>query len=806
MEKLVQDLRFGARMLRKNPGMTAIAVLALSLGIGLTTTVFSITYGALYRGLPLPDADRVMHLERNNLERGINSMEVTVHDFRDWRAQQTAFEDIAGFYSGTVNLSGLEGRPERFSGAFMTANALDVTGVRPLLGRSFRESEDDPGAPGVVVIGYSLWTNRFEGDRDVIGQTVRINGEPAEIIGVMPEGFLFPFSQNIWVPMKQDVSALARGEGTTVEVFGRLKPGVSMDQGAVEMNTIARRLAMEYPETNENVGAVVQPYTKEFIGDEPQALLLTMLGAVFFVLLIACANVANLLLSRATVRSKEVAIRSAIGASRWRVVRQMLGETMVIAAVGGVMGLAIAAVGIRLFNAAIVDTEPPYWIDIRIDPIALAFVVGLILLTTIIAGIIPALKASGQNVHEILKDETRGSSSMRLGRITKGLVVAEVALSCGLLVAAGLTIKSVVQLKNLDYGFDAGQIFTARIGLFESQYPDSLARLQFYDEAVERLAALPGARHVAAATGLPAVSGGGTDFAIEGAEYLEPQDYPDARMSVVSTGFFDVFGVGPREGRVFDSSDDGVNLPVAAVNESFAQRFFAGESPLGRRIRIGGANSTRPWRTIVGVVPDLWMAGIDNEEPWGFYIPLKQGDARFISIAVATGGDAMSLASPVRDAIQRIDADLPLYWVQTLEQGVDGNTWFYRVFGTLFMIFGFVALFLASVGLYGVMSFAVSRRTQEIGVRMALGAKARDVLRLMLRQGLVQLGLGVTLGLALAALLSRFLQIILFDVNPRDPVIFVGIVMLLAAVGLLANVVPAKRAARVDPMVALRYE
>ncbi len=806
MESLLKHIRYSARMLAKNPGVAAISVLALALGIGLTTTMFSIVYGALHRGLPFEEPHRIMHLERNNLAEDIESMEVTVHDYFDWREQQTSFGDIAAFYVGTANLSGSEDRAERYSGGFMTANSFEVLRARPLLGRTFTLGDDHPDAARVVIIGYDPWQNRFGGDPDIIGRTVRLNSEVTTIVGVMPQGFAFPLLNSLWLPMRQDPLEIERGDGVTLEVFGRLNSGVSMEQALVELNTIAKRLAMEYPETNEGVGAVIKPYTKEYVGDEPSALLYTMLVAVFFVLLIACANVANLLLARAAVRSKEVAIRSALGASRWRVVLQFMSETLVLSVVGAVIGIGIAYGGVSAFNAAIVDADPPFWIDIRIDPIALVFVLGLTLVATLLSGIIPAIKASGANVNEILKDESRGTSSLRLGAISKGLVIGEIALSCGLLVAAGLTIKSIVQLRNIDYGFDTQGVFVARVGLFEAAYPDTVTRIQFFEELVERLEALPGARAAALTTNLPGTGSGRRRFAVEGEVYASDQDYPLTRRVLATSGFFETFGVSILQGRDFAPQDRADNLQVAIVNEAFAERFFPGESPLGRRIRLGRSDSEQPWLSIVGLAPDMFMGGVDNENPEGIYVPLAQNDARFMSIAVAARGDPLALARVVRDQVMAIDPDLPLYWVDSLAGFIAQGTWFYRVFGTLFMIFGFVALFLAGIGLYGVMAFSVSRRTQEVGVRMALGAQRGDVLGLILRQGLLQLGIGLFFGLALAALLSRMLQLVLFQVEPRDPVIFLVIALALLAIGLLASYIPARRATRVDPVAALRYE
>jgi len=806
MESILKDIRYGGRMLLKHPGLTAIAVLALTLGIGLTTTMFSIVYGALYRGLPFEDAHSLMHLERSNLSRDIESMEVTIHDFVDWREQQTSFEGLAAYYEGTVNVSGTEARPDRYDGAFISANAFGLLRARPALGRTFRPGEDAPGAEPTIILGHAAWRDRYGADPSVIGRTIRVNGEQATVIGVMPEGFAFPTSQEVWVPLRMDPLQLERGEGQTLEVFGRLKEGSSIDQAHAELAAIARRLELEYPETNEGVGPVIKPFTEEYIGEEPTALLHTMLAAVFGVLLIACANVANLLLARATVRGREVAIRSALGADRLRVIIQLLTETAVLAAVGGALGLAVGWVGVELFNRSIVDTNPPFWIDIRIDPIAVAFVIALVFVSSLVAGLIPALQASGGRVGEILKDESRGSSSMRIGRFSKALVVAEIALSFGLLVAAGLTIKSVVKLKNIDYGFAMDDIFTARVGLFESDYPDDASRARFFEELRERLASKPGVRAAALTTSLPGPGSWGTRFGIEGEVYDRDQDYPVARWAVITPGFFETFDVELLRGRDFTVQDDADALPVAIVNESFAAKFFPDSDPLGRRFRMGASESEAPWLTVVGVAPDMYMSGPDNEQPEGFYVPVPQNTQRFMSIALRADGPPMALAPVVRDEVIAIDENLPIYWVRTLSDAIRAGTWFYIVFGTLFMVFGAVALLLAAIGLYGVMAFSVSRRTKEVGVRMALGAETGHVLKMVLKQGMFQLAFGVVLGLGLGALLSFALRIILFDVEPLDPTIFAAIVVVLVGTGMLATLLPARRATRVDPIIALRYE
>ena len=806
MTSFGHDLRVSLRKLVHHPGITAISVVALGLGIGLTATMFSIVYGAMYRGLPFDQPHRLMHLERNNPSQGIASMEVTVHDYSDWTAQQTAFTDLASFYTGTANLSGTEGRPERFNGAFITGNGFRILRANATIGRTLQDDDDDPGAAPVVVLGYDVWQERFNGDREIVGKTIRLNAEPTTVVGVMPEGFRFPLREDLWLPMKQDPNAVPRGQGQTLEVFGRLKDGMSLDRAAAEMTTIARRLEAEYPETNRGVGSVIKPYTEEYVGEEPAALLKTMLAAVFLVLLIACANVANLLLGRAIQRSKEVAIRSSLGATRTRIVFQFLNETLVLASVGALLGLGIAWLGIRLFNNAIAPTQPPFWIQIRLDGVALLFVAALTVLATLLAGVLPALRASGGNVNEVLKDESRGSSSLRLGRVSRALVIGEIALSCGLLVAAGLMVKSVVQLRTFDYGFDTG-VFTARIGLFEGDYPDVESRRRFYDELHARLRAVPGAQAAALGTILPVMGSNGSRVAIEGQSYATEQDYPVTNFGSVSPGYFDAFGVSVTQGRDFGPEDVTGGVPVAIVNQSFARRHFGADGPLGKRVRLSPLDTTSTWRTIVGVVPDLLMDGIENEAPAGLYLPLAQDDARFMSLVVRTaGGNPMALAPMVRDEVARADPDLPIYFVDTLLGRVNQETWYYRVFGVLFMVFGVAALFLGAVGLYGVMSFSVSRRTQEIGIRMALGARERDVLRLILRQGMRQIGIGLALGVVLAGLLAQGLRIVLFEVKPLDPVMFVAISGLLFLVGTLASYIPARRAAIVNPVEALHYE
>jgi putative ABC transport system permease protein len=800
---LLKDLRHGARKLVRNPGFSAVSVVTLALGIGLTTTMFSIVYGALMRGLPFEHAERIVSVRRANPVRDFREMSVTPHDFVDYRAQARSFEALAGFSNGTFNVSGSE-KPERFDGAYMTANAFDVLRARPLLGRTFRPGEDAVGAPAVVVLGYDIWRNRFAGDRGVIGRTIRVNGEQAEVVGVMPKGFKFPSSEALWTTLRKPLEA-KRGDGSDVFVFGRLKPGVTVDGATVEMAGIARRLATAYPESNQDITAYVEPYTKSFIGKEPTQLLMTMLFAVFLVLLIACANVANLLLSQAAMRSREVGIRAAMGATRGRIVMQFLTEPLALAAAGAVLGVGLAAGGVRLFNAAIAGTNPPFWIDIRIDAPILGFVVALTLFATFVSAVLPAVRASGANVNEVLKDESRGSSSFRGSRLSQVLVVFEIMLSMGLLVAAGLTIKSVTRLRTMDFGFPTKTIFTARVGLPESVYRDTAAQLRFYDELYRRLGELQGVERYTLTGMLPALDAPTQSFAVQGKPYAEDRDYPQAHYVTTYPGYFGTFNVA-LQGRDFGSSDTQTSEPVAIVNRTLATKYFGREDPIGRRIRLGDSRSTEPWRTIVGVVPDMWHDGLDNEDPQAVYLPFPQSPQRYMSITLRPRGSPGAMTAPVRAMVSAIDPDLPIYFVKTLQERIDENAWFYRVFGVLFMVMGGVALVLAAVGLYGVMAFNVSRRTREMGVRMALGAQPADVVRLIVRQGMIQLAAGLLLGVGLAYLLGRLLKIILFEVSAVDPLVYGATVAVLVLASAAASLIPARRATRVDPMVALRYE
>ncbi len=820
----LNDVRFGARMLLKRPGLSVIAVIALALGIGLTTSMFSIVYAWMLRGLPYDDPGALVAISRTRPTQNVQFMPVTIHDFEDWRDQQTSFEHLAAYVAGTVNVSGTEGQPIHFLGTAANAHLFDLLRVQPILGRTFRPEEDHPSMPPVMVLSYRAWQDRFQGDPDVVGRTVRANAELTTIVGVMPETFDFPgIGGNIWMPLRIDPLEFPRGSSgpdlglSSLQAIGRLKAGVSVEQAQTEMTAIAERLAMAYPESNVGIGVIVRPLLDSFLGSELPTLLYTMLGAVFGVLLIACANVANLLLVRMVQRTKEVAIRTALGASRVRTVVQVLAEAFVLSVVGAVCGLGVAKVGVNYFNAALAGlfsgalagAQTPLWMEVALDPVVVAFVIGLTFLATLFAGIVPALRASRTDVNEILNDESRGSSGVRLGRISHGLVVAEIAFSCALLVGAGLMIRTVINMSQFDYAFDTDNIFTARLRLLDGDYPTAQDKQQFGDDLLRRLDEQPGIRSASLTSHLPASGGLMQQLSVGGVAYATEPDHPRVRRVVVSPGYFDTLETAPVRGRVFDRTDTPDTAPVAVVNDQFVTLYLDDGDPIGQQIKLGG--DEEPWRTVVGVVPDLNMGGrgggggVPQHE--GVYVPLAQDVPSYVYIFMRTAQDPMTLTSAVQASIRAIDPQLPIYLVHSLNEWYALNAVFYEIFGTLFTAFAVAALLLATIGLYGVMSFSASNRTREIGVRMALGAQGRNVLLLMLRRGALQLGIGLVLGLGLAGLLAQGLQAMLFNINPwENTVIFATVVVTLSLAGFAACFVPAQRAARVSPVEALRYE
>ena len=802
----LDGVRHGLRLAGREPAVTTLAVLALALGIGLTTTMFSIVDALVLRGLPFENASRLMHLEMSRLSHGQESLEVPVHDVVDWRDRQRSFEGLAAFREERVTITAPGERPERVQAAYITTNGLELVGARAALGRGFTPEDDRPGAAPVAILGHALWRDRFRADAGALGSTLRVNGHATTIVGVMPERFLFPVRDALWLPLRPDPLALPRGTGDTLEVFGPLKPGVSLEQARAEMTTITRALELEHANTNAGLGSVVKPYTVEFIGERAVALLWVMLAAVFGVLLVACVNVANLLLARASLRLREMGIRTALGASRARLVAQLLGESSVLAGLGGLLGLALARLGVLWFNRSIPLETAPFWIDVRVDARAALFVSLLVMLSALVAGLAPALQTSRGDVIEVLRDDARTGTGLRLGRLSRALVVAEVALACGLLVAAGLMIRSVANLRPSHFPFATSNVLTARVELDSAGYRDATAQATFYKELERRLAALPGVSSAALGLMLPGPGGARDKVAIEGAALQDERQLPLTVWNAVSPGFFDAFEVSLLQGRGFAHQDDARAPHVAVVNRAFVSRFLPDAHAIGRRVRLVFPGSDPAWREIVGVVPDLNIAVPQRPQREAVYLPLAQAPERGAFIVLRTTAPPLALAPALRGALAALDPDLAAEDVRTFERALHGFVWGYEVIGRLFVAFGAAALFLAAIGVYGVMAFTVGQRTREIGLRMALGASGRDILGMVLGQGARQLGFGLAAGLLLAFVLSRLVAVGLVGVSPRDPGTFATVLVTLLGAGLVACLVPARRAARLDPAGALRND
>jgi len=806
MSAVLEELRFAFRSLRKSPILSVVAVLTLGLGIGMNALMFSLVYGAIFRGLPFPDEERIVRVAWIEPTSPNAWMGLAVRDYTDIMAQQSTVQNLAGIYTGTINLAGMD-RPVRFEGGFVTTNGFESLQVQPVLGRSFREEEGQPGAPLSIILGHHVWENNFGMDPGVLGRVLRVNGEQATVVGVMPEGFKFPDVQDVWVPIRVNPLELERGEGHSLQVYGRLAPGVTLDQAATEFAGLAERFAKVHPESNQELTIRMEKFSEP--PTDMKLVFLTLLATVILVLLVACTNVANLLLARAAGRTRELAVNIALGASKGRVMAKLVAEAFLLAGAGALLGVGLAWVGLELLFHFAVTSPPPFWFVFQIDTPVLLFVVAASTLAALVAGIVPGLRVTGAKVSTILKDEGRGSSSLRIGRLSRLLVISELAFSVALLVSAGLLVKGMVKMRNLDYGISQEDVFTARVGLFETDFPETATRKQFFIDLRERLLNRPEITAAALTSALPGLGSQRTPIGIQGAEYAEDRDYPRVALAFVSPGFFETFGVDLVSGRDFSVQDGSDSEPVAIVNQSFSLRIFPGEDPLGRQFRSGASESDGPWRTIVGVVPDLYIEGLMGRSQYhssGYYIPAAQGDLRFASIAVRGQGDPQALGRILQEEVGVLHADTPLYFLRTMARALKEEIWYVDLFGGLFAVFGGLALLLAAAGLYAVMATSVAQRTREVGIRMALGARAAHVLGMVLRQGVLQITVGLLVGLVLAGLLSRGLQSMLFGVEPWDPVVFLIISAVMLASGITASVIPARRATRVDPVQALRVE
>jgi predicted permease len=806
MSAVIDELRFAFRSLVKVPILSSVAILTLGLGIGMNALMFSLVYGALFRGLPFPEEDRIVRLAWIDPAAPENWRSVSLRDFADLEAQQGTIDDLAGITTGTMNLAGID-RPVRFNGAWVSWNGFQALQAQPVMGRSFTEEEGRPGAPLSVILGHHVWEGTFGGDPDILGRTVRINGEDGTIVGVMPPGFQFPDTEDLWIPLRENPLELARDDGPYVQPYGRLKPGTSMEQAATEFTGLAGRLEPLLTDAGAPMTVTVRKFS-----DPPRDMkmvFMTLLATVVLILLVACTNVANLLLARAAGRTRELAVNIALGASRRRVMSKLMAEATVLVSLGAALGIFLGWLGLRVTFALAVTSPPPFWFIFKIDGPVLLFVIAASAVAAVVAGLIPGLRVTGTRVSAILKNEGRSASGLRIGRLTRLLVISELAFSVALLVAAGLMVKGMINMRNLDFGIFQEETFTARVGLFEADFPDASARRQFFLDLQERLRNRPEISQVALTTVLPGFTANQGPVTIQGKEYHGERDYPRVGSAYISPGFFEAFGVEILAGRDFTQQDVMESEAVAIVNQSFAARHFPDQDPLGRQIRAGAGSEENPWRTIVGVVPDLYMEGLTNGDtfhPNGYYAPMTQVDLRFVSLAVKGGVDPQAMGRILQEEVAILHADTPLYWMRTMARGLRETIWYVDLFGGLFGVFGGLALLLAAAGLYAVMATRVSQRTREVGIRMALGARAGSVLRMVLRQGIVQMAIGLTLGLILALLASRGIQAMLFGVEPWDLNVFLAISGVMLLSGVTASLIPARRATCVDPVEALRSE
>jgi predicted permease len=805
-----QDLRFGGRTLVKSPGFTLVAVAALALGIGANTAIFSVVNAVLLRPLPFKNPDQLVMIWENATHLGFPKNTPSPANFLDWQRQSTVFTGMAALAQRNFNLTGV-GEPERLDGRRVSANLFDILGVRPRLGRGLQPQDDKPGTH-VVLLSDGLWQRRFGADPAIVGRAINLNGESFTVVGVMPPGIQLPGYSNwrdqLWVPMAFPAEeAAARGDHY-LEVIARLKPGVTLEQARAEMDTIAARLAQQYPQENLRIGATVNPLHEEVVGEIRPALLI-LLGAVAFVLLIACANVANLLLARAAVRQKEIALRLALGATRSRLVRQLLAESILLAVLGGAVGLFLAFIGLDLLKQFIPDgiTQRD---AIAIDGRVFGFTALVAIVTGFVFGLVPAAQASHFSLNEALKEGGRDSVGGGKGVRLRGLlVITEVAVSFVLLIGAGLLINSFFHLRNLDPGFRADHLLTAKIEMSETKYPDRAHRVPFLDEILRRVRVLPGVESVALAGNLPLTyNGDSMAIAVEGI----PDPPPDQRLDViyraVGPGYFHTMGIPLLQGRDFndrDTTDERTYKVI--VSEKLAEHYWPGQNPIGKRLKAGSTTSEGPWREVVGVVKDVRQNDFIAQPKMQIYLSYRQlRDLAPNALVIRTSVDPLSLANAVRNAIWAVDKDQPVSDIESMEHIVAGAVARQRFSMLLLGLFAGLALVLAAVGIYGVMSYSVTQRRREIGIRMALGAQKHDVLAMTLRQGLRLTFLGLAIGMTGALLLTRLMSALLFGVSATDPITFGAITLILAAVAVLASYIPALRSMKVDPVIALRQQ
>lgn len=804
---LAQDLRYGVRVLARSPVFTAVAVLSLALGVGANTAIFSIVNGLLLRPLPYPESERIVdvwHTPPKESFPGVDKFSVSPANYLDWKEQGHSFEQMAAIgYAGFSLSTGDD--PVAVTGAAVSADFFSVLRSQAARGRTFTRDEDQPGGDQAVVLSYGLWQRAFGADPHIIGRSLTLNSRSSTVVGVMPAGFQFPPQVELWVPLAWDEKERQTRSIHDYQVIARLKPNVTLTQAQAEMNTISSRLAQQYPEADKGWGAVLVPLHEDLVGEIRPALLV-LFSAVAFVLLIACANVANLMLARGANRAKEIAIRIALGARRPRIVRQLLTESVLVAVVGGLVGLLLATWGSGLLVRLISDSLPNPG-DVGIDRWALGFTLLVSLGAGILAGIAPALQFTKAEMVETLKQGTgRTGGSAVKQRTRQALVVSEVALSLILLTGAGLMIRSFWKLQHVDPGFDPRNVLTMRVALSPVRYSEPQQQAAYFDRVLEQTRALPGVVSAGATTQLPLTGGGSTQpFTIEGQAGPEVAMQPMAQTRYISPDYFRTMGIPLRRGRFFTSEDREGGPQVVIISEEMARQFWPGQDPIGKRLTPSFHLKQGP-REIVGVVGDVKGSGLDANAASMMYLPYKQLPRPSMTFVVRTTSDPQRLIQPVSRAIYAVDKEQAIRSAGTAEQVLSASLSGQRVNMTLLITFAALALALATVGVYGVMNYTVALRRRELGIRLALGAKTRDILRLVLGQGLALTLTGIAVGLAAAYGLTRLMASLLYGVTATDFMTFASVSGVLVAVGLLASYLPARRATKVDPMIALRSE
>ena len=807
MKSLWQDIHFGFRMLWKSPGITLAAILAFGVGIAANAAMFSVADVYLLNPITFPEVNRIAMVLGRAPGQTEGWSSVSPADFEDWRAQNPSFESIAAYNWADVNLTGTE-EPVKVQGFRVTANFFEVLRATPRLGRGFAAGEDEPGHEHVAVLSHGLWRRQFGSDPNIIGRTIRLDGTPTEIVGVMNDKVRFPQGVDLWIPLALSPEAKTVRDVRYLVALGRLKPGVSLEQARAGMLAIQQRLETSFPETEKGWGLQCMTLGDFVAGPGKGYSVLCLLSAAFL-LLIACTNVANLLLARSTSRQNEFAIRVALGANRLRLTRQVLVESGLLAMGGTVAGLFLGAWGISLIRAAMppeVERYIPAWDQVRLDTGVFIYSFAIAFIAGILAGLIPAFYASAANLHATLKEAGRGGgASVSRMRLRNGLVVLQVALSLVLLVGAALISKGANTLFGLNFKFDADSVLTFRIALPNHKYATAQQRSAFFQLLTERLNHTSGIQQSAASVGIPFADYSSGTFSVENRP-LQPREFFDANLNNIDPGYFQLLRVPILEGRGFTEQDSAGAAPVAIVSEKFAKRFWPGGGALQHRIKLGDAKSTEPWLMIVGVVPEIIYDAWVHEPPPAIYLPLRQSPVSHAFVQVRAGGEPKAWIPAIRSAVSAIDPDQPIYDAFSLQHVISNQILGLSYVAVLMGITGLMALGLSAVGVSGVMAFSVAQRVHEIGVRMALGAKPADVLGLFVRYGLKLLLLGICIGLPLSVALARLLSSLLFGVGSTDLVSFFGGAMLLTVVVFVACYIPARRAARVDPLVALRYE